>query len=201
MTTWCTPGSPKPKAEDETDTQGAGRERPGSRTKPPGPRTPAVKAAKCTLKIEGIPLQTAKHHTIRIGNGRAFKPTQLEFPIELTQDKTNIRLTGQQYQGSGWPTREECRPGSTIVLQVRPQPTRLRFPQLPPNAVVECLSQSLCKGITGRPWPASNFPRLQLDSYEETIELRCKAMGYEPRTISEKIRPGTNNVDVELTPR
>ncbi len=196
------PGS---RADAETDTGANGssgsRERNGSRTKPPSPRTPAVKAAKCTLKIDGIPLQTAKHHTIRIGTQRPFKPNALEIPITLKSERTNIRLTGQQYHGSGWPTRDQCKPDSTITLKVRPQPTRLTFPNLPPNTVVECLTPALCKGITNKQWPASNFPRLQLNTFEETIKLRCKVTGYEPKTITETVRPGTNKIDVELKRR
>jgi len=196
--------APTDTGEGEQETQG---ERPPgkSRLTIRGPNNPRPKqpTSSCTLKLEGIPLSTARtHHKLRVA-GQTQAIDTLEIPLAFSSPSVNVQLVGtstsNRYIGA-WAIRsEDCQPGKVVRKTVSRKQAKLVFRGLPPNTAVECLSGECPPGQSTR--LAEKYPEIKLPDDSAEVTLRFKAAGYEAKTKKMIIYPGNNKISVELQPR
>ncbi len=201
----------QPKPEQPPEVVEAETEQPPER--PPGKSKVTVRGpahsprpkqadAACTLKLEGIPLTTARaHHKLMVA-GRIIKIENLSVPIEFNNATANVQListsTSSRYTGI-WAIRgEDCQPGTVIRKTVSRRPAQLTFKGLPPNTAVECISGACPPRRTSL---AEKFPGISMTDDSAEITLKFKAAGYEPKTKKMTIYPGKNPISIELQPR
>ncbi len=171
-------------------------------TRPVDPPTKAVRlgAAKCSLKISGMPVAVARAgaHTLKIGT--QARPLEDEV-VEITVDdnSTQVQLDGNMYRGVLTVQRKDCGPGQGVTLIARPRNATLSFTGASPGTTVRCTAGP-CPDTKPHLLDAEPFPAIPMSAHEAEISVEIKATGYKRQVKKIQVHPGTNSETIALDP-
>lgn len=171
----------------------------------PTKRRPPIRvspATKCSVRLAGLPLNTARNLEGITIAGKAYSVTDsMSFDLEFEGDKAVAKIKDKRFHAHKSLTPEACAQG-VVDVPVQPNPAILNFSgNVPDDAAVICLvgcpDHLLNKNRT-----VSEFPEIRMGrDITKKVTLKFKHEQYEEKMVSKDILPGPNPFPVQLTPR
>jgi tRNA A-37 threonylcarbamoyl transferase component Bud32 len=189
----------EPEVETGEDTDAA---RPNGKRTPTRVASPKPTVTSCKLKIEKVPLSTARWGLpLKIGQ-KSGQTKTLDYEFTFSGESVSVRLDDERYRGSVEATPAACAAGP-ISLVGKPRDAKLSFSGIPATTAVAWCDGS-CK-VAKR----SGFIHVDRDlsipmeegQHERDIELWFKHEDFKEKTMHWRANPGAQKVEVTLEPR
>lgn len=168
----------------------------------------------CQVRIEGLPIALRRHYVLEAqdGSARHSLPPDPHTPVSLSLSGSSRRWSlkskrdprRQAFDAQLLLRAQDCQGGSAakrIIARARPAGLKIRALNFElDKLVLQCVSP--CKGAAAGKQLARHFASLALP--RGTLEQRVKfffwAPGYQKKEKSFRMRPGLNELALELTP-